>query len=224
MVIEFFRLLEDVFFPARCLNCQGKVARQALFCVGCRRQLMDVRLLHPRGYGCKNLRGICVLYSYERGVKKALHKIKFAKTKKLLPRAAEELQETCCFSHLKHEWDLPVRLFLVPVPTDKGRQQERGYDVPTGIFKTWGEQENLIWYEALQRNTPTLPQYGLTRRQRRRNVRDCFSVQKDVRGRDIILVDDIFTSGATVEEAAKTLKKAGAKKIWAITFAGGAQV
>jgi len=224
MFINFFRLLEDVFFPARCLNCQGKVERQELFCAKCRRQLVDIRFLFPLGYGCKNLEGICIFYSYQRGVKQALHKIKFEKTRTLLPRAAKELEKICCFFDLQENWNLPQQLFLIPVPTDKARQKERGYDIPTGIFKIWGEREQLIWYEALARVSSTVPQYGLTRTQRRRNVKNCFAVQKPVQGRNILLVDDIFTSGATMEEAAKTLKKAGAKKIWGITFAGGAQV
>ncbi len=224
MLIKFLNLLEDVFFPARCLNCQGKVERQELFCVNCRRQLTDIRFLFPQGYECKNLEGICIFYSYERGVKQALHKIKFEKNRSLLPWVAEELQSVCCFFDLKESWNLPQSLFLVPVPTDKYRKQERGYEIPTGIFKSWGEREQLIWYEALTRVASTVPQYGLTRTQRWRNVKNSFAVQKPVQGKDILLVDDIFTSGATMEAAAKTLKKAGAKKIWGITFAGGAKV
>ena len=224
MICNFFRLLEDVFFPAKCLNCYGKVNQQELSCPQCRRQLVDIRFLYPQGYACGDLEGICIFYSYELGVKKALHKIKFEGKKNLLPRAAREFQQACCFIDLQKAWDLPEQLYLVPVPTDKTRRQERNYDLPTGIFKLWGEQEKLIWYEALERVLATVPQYGLTRTQRRKNVKKCFAVNLDVKNKDIILVDDIFTSGATMEEAAKTLKKAGANRIWSVSFAGGAQV
>lgn len=224
MINNFLRLLEDVFFPAKCLNCYGKVKQQELFCSRCRHQLVDIRFLYPQGYDCKDIDGICIFFSYELGVKKALHKIKFSGKKNLLPRVAKEFQQVCCLKDLQELWDLPKDLFLVPVPTDKTRQQERGYDLPTGIFKSWGEKEHIIWYEALVRVKTTMPQYGLTRTQRRKNVKKCFVVKLEVVNKDIILVDDIFTSGATMEEAARTLKKAGAKRVWSVSFAGGAQI
>jgi len=223
-MLKILRLLEDVFFPAKCLNCHVKVGTQELFCAFCRRQLQDIRFLYPASYDCKHLAGICLFYSYEQGVKTALHKIKFEGKSQLLPRVAEELNTVCYCADLDVSWNLSENILLVPVPTDKTRFKARGYDVTTGIFKQWGEREELVWYEALERVLPTIPQYGLSKNKRRQNVKNCFVVRKNVRGRDIFLVDDIFTSGATMEEAAKTLKKAGAGKIWALAFAGGAQI
>ena len=223
-MMKFLCLLEDVFFPAKCLNCHGKVQKQELFCASCRRQLQDIRFLYPTGYGCRHLDGICLLYSYERGVKTALHKIKFEKKRQLLPRAAEEIKKVCYCADLGAIWELSENMLLIPVPTDTARFKARGYDVPTDIFKPWGEREELIWCEALERVLQTVPQYGLNKNRRRKNVKNCFVVRENVFGKDIFLVDDIFTSGATMEEAAKTLKKAGAAKIWALAFAGGAQV
>jgi len=222
-MLNFLRLLEDIFFPSKCLNCHGKVQIQELFCVSCRRQLQDIRFLHPASYDCRHLDGICLFYSYERGVKTALHKIKFEDKRQLLTRAAAEMKKVCYCTDLGASWELSEHMLLIPVPTDTARFKARGYDVPTGIFKQWGEREELIWCEALERVLPTVPQYGLNKNKRRQNVKNCFVVRKNVCGKDIILVDDIFTSGATMEEAAKTLKKSGARKIWALAFSGGAQ-
>ena len=134
------------------------------------------------------------------------------------------MKKVCYCADLTTNWNLSDNMLLIPVPTDTSRFKARGYDVPTGIFKQWGEREELIWCEALERVLPTVPQYGLNKNKRRQNVKNCFSVCGNVRGKDIFLVDDIFTSGATMDEAAKTLKRAGAAKIWALAFAGGAQV
>ena len=109
--------------------------KQELFCASCRRQLQDIRFLYPTGYGCRHLDGICLLYSYERGVKTALHKIKFEKKRQLLPRAAEEIKKVCYCADLGANWELSENMLLIPVPTDTARFKARGYDVPTDIFK-----------------------------------------------------------------------------------------
>ena len=74
---------------------------------------------------------------------------------------------------------------------------------------------------TLIRITSTTPQTTLSARNRRENVEHIFSLrdQNNVRDKTIILVDDVKTTGATLEQAAHILKKAGAKEIWAITFA-----
>ena len=78
-----------------------------------------------------------------------------------------------------------------------------------------------VWQpQVLARIKATAPQYGLAPDKRRSNVRGCFAVQGDVRGAKILLVDDILTTGATLDEAAKTLKQAGAKSVYALTLCG----
>ena len=74
---------------------------------------------------------------------------------------------------------------------------------------------------TLVRIASTAPQTTLSAKSRRENVEHIFSLrdQDKVRGRTIVLVDDVKTTGATLEQAARVLKKAGAKEIWAITFA-----
>ncbi|MHC1717396.1 MAG: ComF family protein [Acidaminococcaceae bacterium] len=119
-------------------------------------------------------------------------------------------------------WHLPENIVVVPIPTDRKRVVERGYDVPHDIFRRWSQQQGFVWSEALARIRSTKPQYGLDRSERRKNVRGCFNTIRDIRGKSILLVDDIFTSGATTEEAAYILRKQGASHIWAMAFAGGA--
>lgn len=118
------------------------------------------------------------------------------------------------------------RPFLVPVPLHKGRAGERGFNQAERIAK-----EALRWLpfaaelrpELLERRRPTSSQTGLTRHQRRENVRSAFHVPyrrlKELRERDVILVDDVMTTGTTAEECARVLKRAGAARVWVATVA-----
>ena len=219
---QWLQLLIDIFYPNKCLHCGCQIKDNALLCPSCRQALLAVRFLYPQSYECEHLTGICFFYHYEGGIKKALHKIKFQRKKAFLPRTAEELIQVEALNILRETWNLPSKFLVVPIAGDKERREQRGYDMSEAIFNFWRHEPDCQWCEALERIKPTLPQYGLKRQERRINVKNCFRVQVDVSRKDIFLVDDIFTSGATMEEAAKALKRAGARRIWAVTFAGGA--
>lgn len=217
---DCWQLLIDIFFPVVCIECKQRIYK-GLLCPACREKLKDFRMLRPKAYHCKDIDGICLLYRYEVGIKKALHDVKFRRKKRLVAGMSEEMgilespQRACSL------WHLPEKVFVVPIPTDKERVRQRGYDVPYGIFNQWSLKHGFIWYEALERIRPTRPQYGLDRSERRENVRGCFAASKDIRGKQILLVDDIFTSGATAQEAAHVLHQLGAEHIWVMAFAGG---
>src|SRR5574344_627464 len=103
---------------------------------------------------------------------------------------------------------------------DAGRRRARGFDLPEVIFKQALIKQGFTWQELLRRTRPTEPLFSLNPGARSLCLEDCFEVLGDVRGKKIILTDDIFTTGATMQEAARTLKAAGAGGITAVTFAG----
>ena len=73
---------------------------------------------------------------------------------------------------------------------------------------------------ALTRRRETVHQYDLSPQERKMNLEDCFAVTQNVTGKTVIVVDDIFTTGATMEEAAQTLKNAGAVEVYGLAFCG----
>lgn len=220
---DCWQLLIDIFFPSVCIECKKRIY-EGLLCPACRKKLEDFRLLQPKAYCCKDIDGICLLYRYEAGIKKALHDVKFRRKKRLAAGMAEEMTILESPQRICSLWHLPEKTFVVPVPTDRARVRQRGYDVPHEIFSQWSLSLGFTWHEALERIRPTRPQYGLDRSERRKNVRDCFAVSEDVRGKQVLLVDDIFTSGATAQEAANVLRQQGADHIWVMAFAGGGDV
>ena len=110
---------------------------------------------------------------------------------------------------------------VVPVPLFRNRLLQRRYNQAALLAKEVAEMKGLRYEPLLKRNRNTGNQGNLSANERRRNVKGAFSVVKgcDVRGKTVMVVDDVMTTGATLNECAKTLKKAGAKKVIVLTLA-----
>ena len=98
------------------------------------------------------------------------------------------------------------------------RTRARGFEIPLVLFKNTDAEYCLT--PALTRRRETVPQYDLSPQERKMNLEDCFAVTQNVTGKTVIVVDDIFTTGATMEEAAQTLKNAGAVEVYGLAFCG----
>ena len=112
---------------------------------------------------------------------------------------------------------------LVPVPVHAGRRRERGYDQAELIAAVAAASLQVPWLVALERRRVTAPQYRLDRRHRAANVDDAFVVRPEaraaIRGRWVVLVDDVVTTGATLRAAAQALLDGGALATSAVTVA-----
>jgi ComF family protein len=123
--------------------------------------------------------------------------------------------------------NLTEEKIIVPVPLHHSKLRKRGYNQAALLAQ--GLQKKLssvtIW-ECLERIKPTHTQVGLSAEQRKENLKNAFAIKKTFQPKlrqlsQIILVDDIITSGATMLETAKMLKQAGVKEVWGITLAHG---
>lgn len=164
--------------------------------------------------GLLSLDGAVMGYKYSGTLKEMLHKLKFEGESKFLQPLAEEAV------FLAQAYGESCFDMVVSVPTDAARRKQRGFDIPESIFSQALAVKGAWQPQVLARIRATAPQYGLAPDKRRSNVRGCFAVQGDVRGAKILLVDDILTTGATLDEAAKILKQAGAKSVYALTLCG----
>jgi ComF family protein len=117
---------------------------------------------------------------------------------------------------------------LIPVPLHRTRQRERGFNqaelLARGLLRALGRagrQQPRLAGGILRRTRATPPQTGLSVEARRENVRGVFAVRQAerLRGRSIVLVDDVMTTGATLSECAATLMRAGARHVLALTLA-----
>ena len=115
---------------------------------------------------------------------------------------------------------LPVDL-LVPVPLHRRRRRERGFNQAELLCRVIGEHSGIeIDRRSLRRSRNTPHQIRVSdRTQRAANVYRAFACDGDLEGRRVLLVDDVFTSGATLRACAASLRTAGGASVWALTFA-----
>jgi len=113
--------------------------------------------------------------------------------------------------------------FLVPVPLHPARKRERGFNQAEAIGSLLAERTGKPMKSALRRTRYTTTQTRLDRAERMENLRGAFEVRHPevVRDRHLILIDDVFTTGSTIEECARVLHHAGAASVRALTVARG---
>jgi ComF family protein len=121
-------------------------------------------------------------------------------------------------SPLRH--DLHTGTLIVPIPTAISRIRQRGYDQTVLLARALSRQGHLLRADVLVRVSRSR-QVGANRQKRLAQLRNSFIVSGNelVRKADILLIDDVVTTGATLETAATVLKKAGAKSVSAVVFA-----
>jgi ComF family protein len=234
---EFWPTLLDIIFPEHCLGCGTCLAgRQPLaFCRFC---MADVLCLTPpyciscgkpfeKAAGDNHFCGRCL-------VKPNQYKLARAAVKYLGP-VAKAVQEfkyggktsgLATFANLMHHYlqinPMPEVNIILPVPLHKKRLQQRGFNQALVLARKFFPQDRkTIEPLVLERHAWTLPQTGLDRTARKRNVKNAFAVSQPdkVKGKKVLLVDDVYTTGATVNECARILKKNGAKEIYVLTLA-----
>jgi ComF family protein len=148
---------------------------------------------------------------YEGTARELIHRFKFGNATRLAPAVSYML---CAELHSRKA-ELGADM-VIPVPLHRKRLYKRGYNQSALIALEIGNALSIpVSADILKREVHTNPQFSLTIAQRNENIKGAFAVRYPdaVKGKTVILADDIMTTGATLAEAAKTLKKAGAIKV-----------
>ncbi len=212
--------LQNIFlqllYPAHCPGCGQTVPRQGQWCPMCWQRVWHPRKLN-HSQAIRFLDGCYCLVDYRGAVRHVLHDLKYKKAKR---------QAAACQSFL---WQFPwmTRLqqidTVVPVPLALEKMQERGFNQTELIFRSWAET-HWQWADGLQRVRCTAAQWQLSRNERSSNVKRAFEVKGSfsARKKHILLVDDIYTTGMTMESCAKALKEKGAASVTGLVIASSA--
>ena len=162
---------------------------------------------------------------YEGRLKAAIHALKYDG---LLP-VAGRLGEMLAHAIAPLAADAPDGLLVVPVPLHRSKRAERGFNQARALArhaldslaKSHPSWRLTLAPNTLMRHRATQSQAGLTPRQRRLNLRGAFQVADAaaVRGKQVLVIDDIFTTGATARAASQALLRAGAESVWVATLA-----
>lgn len=162
--------------------------------------------------------------SYEGGLRELIHLLKYEQVRPSASVLGRMLGEAMAM--LKPLFS-QVSPLVIPVPLHAAKMRQRGFNQSELIARAALKAPALAGISlalptsVLERARATVSQTGLTRHQRRENIRGAFRVLRpeEVAGRDVLLVDDVFTTGTTVSECARVLRKAGAQRVWVATVA-----
>ena len=222
-LLPYLAALADLFYPQRCVGCDRRASDvlcrtcfDALPYVGspfCGRCGLPTAFATPLCEECKN-----VDFAFERaraplkyeGVgKKTVHALKYRGYKRLVDRLAVPLMlQVIDDSRLDA---------VVPVPLHRSRRRKRGFNQAELLARGISGKLRATVSDTLEAVRSTRDQIELSAAQRRANVAGAYRAKESLRGR-ILLVDDVFTTGATMHACAETLLRAGAREIHALSL------
>lgn len=209
MIVTTFRkinaFLLELFFPRACLSCKKP---RTYFCINCAQKLCGEGQVH---HGTAHIKSIIACCHYE-DLKKVIHYFKYYFDSDL--RVPLGLI-------MKHQFEKRFKsdnIVLIPVPLHKKRLKYRSFNQAELLSREIMEPMN-----ALIRTKHTSPQAKLGREERLKNLTNAFSLLPgiDLRGKTAVIIDDVCTTGSTLEECAKALEKACPKEIYGLVIAKG---
>lgn len=216
--------LLDLLFPPRCVVCRRD---GDWFCSACRQAVEKILppicnccgrpLRHTACPYCQKLPlqidGTRAIAFFEGSLRTAIHAFKYSHRVELANPLGMMLSDY--FIHNPFPVDA-----LIPIPLHAERERMRGYNQSKLLAQVLGQQSHLpIWSDTLTRTRHTRPQVELDAVDRRENVHAAFQATQQVRGAQILLIDDVCTTGATMDACAIALKESGAKAIWGLAIA-----
>lgn len=220
----------DLIFPRKCLGCKtsgsylcpsclNRVRIKKALCPLCGRASID-GMTHTKCKKRYGLDGLVSAWEHKGAARQAIAGLKY--------RFAREIADELATNLLK---ELKSRgLFfgkntvLVPIPLSWHRYNWRGFNQGEEIGRVLAQGMGWdFWPDLLIRKKSTYPQVKLKKEQRRQNIKGAFCLNPKRAGtfsqKRLIVFDDVWTTGATIKEAVKILKRGRAKEVWAITLA-----
>lgn len=226
--------LYDLIYPPKCIIC-GELNPHYL-CASCIGKIDPVprpfclRCGHPtHGLTCRTCWGRSRSFTAARAsgdyggvLKQAIHDFKYGGMRALADPLAHQM-----YLYLTTRSDIPWRRadFIAPVPIHHTRERVRGYNQSGLLAENLSKMTGIPLDDgAVIRHRRTRPQVELSRRERLINLRSAFSVPEPdrVKGRTVLLIDDVATTCSTIRECSRTLISAGAHHVYAVCLAFGA--
>lgn len=217
----------------KCICCKGEIGKNNVYdmCENCYNSIPFIKTGYCKKCGLKfenDAGGVCLnckannycfevarsVLNFDGDVVPLIHRFKYAKYKFL----AEPLAYLLYDLFILQNWKIDAICY---VPLFHKREKERGYNQSRELGLCLSKLADIPLYDCLERVKDTPTQTKLTKRERKENVKDCFRlVDKDkINGANVLLIDDVYTTGSTVNEVSKVLKGGGANKVYILTVA-----
>lgn len=231
-----FDFIASLLYPKKCVRCKksgsyicdncfaGITFLEYQHCGVCQKGSID-GLTHPKCRTKYGIDGIISAISYKGIVKKLLYQFKYppylSDLRGILGKILYEglIQQEGFINYCSDG-----NLLIISVPLHTKRERKRGYNQSELLAKELSLHSNLTQVTpVLLRQIATKPQFELKKEERVKNILGAFALnpkfKNKLKGRNVILVDDITTTGATLRECAKVLKKSGVEKVLGVTLA-----
>ena len=233
---ELFQAAVSLLYPATCAICRKHVRTGEYLCTGCEAKI--IRIVPPfcdkcsepfegtinSAFTCANCAHRTIYFdaavaAYRgRGiVRDVIHEFKYNRQMYLRHLVARWLRAAFDDERLRAQrFDV-----MVPVPLHSARQRERGFNQAALLAEVMSTHTSISCKPLLERMRYTTTQTALDRSERMENLHNAFRLRKnaDVRGLKVLLIDDVLTTGSTLSECARVLKRAGASSVHAATAA-----
>ncbi len=213
---QAFAWFKDLLFPKFCVNC---LEEGVWLCEKCLDVIVKTEKLssEKQNLAAPHLDGVTALFHYgDKNISKLIGMLKY--------NSLLELRDDFKKIILVTDFDLPYKDFvLIPVPLHPRRQRERGFNQAEVIAEGFSEKLNFKINNDLHRSTYTNQQAKLSAVDRKVNLNSAFIFEskEGYIPEKVLLVDDVFTTGATMSECAKVLKDKGVKIVWGLALAHG---
>ena len=227
--------LWDFLFPPVCPHCGASVATQGDWCETCFNDLLHIR--HVPHKFLHYVDDVCVLADYCGGLKSMIYDVKFNEKKEQSKGAVPFLASYNFYmnydeSNIVQGNCKTIYDYIVPVPSSEMKKKKRGYNQVDLFFKKWAyslekiDKPYFVWLDCIYKFDTSNDMWSLTHKERHQNIENAFVIKAEYKDIDfstkrILIVDDIYTTGATIEAVAKVLRLYNPSRLDALTLASG---
>ena len=205
-------ILKDLFnlvFPACCISCSEPLPeKRFIICQACYNRLESINQQQIDAFmeriTEKHFDEIIILFHFSPLFQKLMHFFKYEGFFQITDYFAMSIQQKI----KRNTYDI-----ISSVPLHASKKRERGFNQSEILARKVALQMGIEWIEVLERTRYTNSQTKLSRAQRKENMLDAFKFKNNVENKRLLLIDDVITTGATLNECARILKNAGAYKI-----------
>jgi len=215
----------DLIFPRYCEAChKGLVGNEEIICTYCRILLprieadgLNSEAINFKFAGTPEIKSThsFLLFTKKGNVQHLLHALKYKGNKEVGLLLGFMFGQEMAASGI-----LPSAELIVSVPLHEKKKKSRGYNQSDLLAEGFSNATSIPWSGTiLNRTKYTATQTGKSKTERRENVKGVFTVEKDINVRSVIIMDDVLTTGATLEECVQALKAAGCQEFYILTIA-----